>query len=91
MYFITADQMQNENISSASKLALAVITKHCQEMPGVNLSLDSIATCIGVTEVTAMRAVRSLVDEGFISVEKNNRGWNIYRVSNSDQNHNPVV
>lgn len=80
MYFITKEQMQSEKITASAKLVLAIIALHAQENPEKNLSYITIAKLAGITEVTAMKVVKDLVDEGFISVEKNNRGWNVYQL-----------
>ena len=80
MYEIPSNIMRSTNITQASKLVYAVITKHTTTAPDKNLSFQAIADSIGMTEMTAMRSVKELSEKGLIIVKKNSRGWNTYEV-----------
>ena len=80
MYEIPSNIMHSTSITQASKLVYAVITKHTTTAPEKNLSFQTIADSIGMTEMTAMRSVKELSEKGLIIVKKNSRGWNTYEV-----------
>ena len=80
MYELTEEVMQDKNLTHIAKLVFAVIAEFSKRNPASNLSYATIAQKINLNEITAMRSVKQLVDQGWLNVAKNDRGWNYYGV-----------
>lgn len=91
MYEIPESVMSDATLTHVAKLVFAVVADFVKKNPDTNLSYATIAEKISLNEITAMRSVKQLVDKGLLGATKNNRGWNVYRVSSSDQNHDPII
>lgn len=79
MYPIEQRIMSNTTITPAAKLVFAVIDSHVSR--GIHgVSYDSIAERTGLSAVTCCKCVKQLVKEGFLTISKSERGWNLYGV-----------
>ena len=78
MYELTEEVMQDKNLTHIAKLVFAVVAEFSKRNPASNLSYATIAQKINLNEITAMRSVKQLVDQGWLNVAKNDRGWNYY-------------
>lgn len=80
MYELPEEVMKDKNLTHIAKLVFAVIAEFSNRNPASNLSYAAIAQKINLNEITAMRSVRQLVEQGWLDVAKNDRGWNYYGV-----------
>lgn len=80
MYELTEEVMQDKNLTHIAKLVFAVIAEFSKRNPASNLSYATIAQKISLNEITVMRSVKQLVDQGWLNVAKNDRGWNYYGI-----------
>ena len=80
MYELTEEVMQDKNLTHIAKLVFAVVADFSKKNPASNLSYATIAQKISLNEITAMRSVKQLVEQGWLDVAKNDRGWNYYGV-----------
>ncbi len=80
MYELSEEIMQNKTLTHVAKLVFAVIVEFSSKNPASNLSYATIAQKTNLNELTAMRSVKQLVEQGWLVVAKNERGWNYYGV-----------
>ena len=80
MYEITKNVMQDANLSAATKIVMAVISKSVKSNTQSNISYSALASITTLTEITVAKAVKALQMAGYINVTKNDRGWNCYEV-----------
>lgn len=80
MYELQEEVMSDKRLTHVSKLVFAVVADFSKKNPASNLSYATIAQKINLNEITAMRSVKQLVDQGWLNVAKNDRGWNYYGV-----------
>ena len=81
MYIIEQILMSDKEFTPASKLVFAVIASHCSKGLS-NISYDTISERTSLTKMTVIRCVKQLVQNGWISCTKNEKGWNCYEVVN---------
>ncbi len=79
MYTIEQVVMFDKELTPASKLVFAVISSHCNRELH-NISYDTISERTSLTKMTVIRCVKQLVQNGWISCTKNEKGWNCYKV-----------
>ena len=84
MYTISEEVMQNDKLTPAAKLVHSIIYTHVADEEK-NISYNTIAKKASLTNMTVIRCVQILEDEGLIEVTKSARGWNLYRVISQEE------
>ena len=80
IYEISEELATDEQLSVSAKLVFAVVASVTKEAPSQNLAYSTIAQKTSLTEMTVMRSIKQLVENGWLDVAKNDRGWNYYGV-----------
>jgi DNA-binding MarR family transcriptional regulator len=76
VYFISKEILASTTMSLATKLVLAYVETACKETP--QLAYETIAEATALTKMSAIRATKYLVDNGYIYRDKNEKGWYVY-------------
>ncbi len=80
MYELQEEVMSDKHITHVSKLVFAVVVYFNKQNPASNLAYATIAQRTNLSEMTVMRSIKQLVEQGWLEVAKNARGWNYYGV-----------
>lgn len=80
MYELPEEVMSDKNLTHVSKLVFAVVAEFNKQYPAANLAYATIAQKTNLSEMTVMRGIKQLVEQGWLDVAKNTRGWNCYGV-----------
>lgn len=80
MYELPEEVMLDKNLTHVSKLVFVVVADFNKQNPAANLAYATIAQKTNLSEMTVMRSIKQLVEQGWLEVAKNARGWNYYGV-----------
>ena len=85
MYELSEELMQDKQLTHVSKLVFAVVAEFNKRNPASNLAYATIAQKTNLSEMTVMRSIKQLVEQRWLVVAKNNRGWNYYGVTSETE------
>lgn len=80
MYELSEELMQDKQLTHVSKLVFAVVAEFNKRNPASNLAYATIAQKTNLSEMTVMRSIKQLVEQRWLVVAKNDRGWNYYGI-----------
>ena len=76
MFSISKEVLSCTKMTSSSKLILSYLESTVKHTP--QLSYETIADAVGIKTIAASNGVRYLVDNGYIFRDKNEKGWYVY-------------
>lgn len=80
MFTIEESIMKDSTLTPATKLVLSIIKHYSERNPSKNLAYETIADCTSLTKMTVIKCVKHLVENDWLLVAKNERGWNYYGI-----------
>ena len=81
LYSVPSDVFENKDLSSSSKLTFCLLfTRKTDDDGVIKISHEKIAEILNLSRLTVRDALLQLIEFGFISSTRDDRGWFTYKI-----------